>query len=165
MLTFDYTFKRPNDEVYFAYALPYTFSKLHNFVKEIMTTHETKVKELDARQILDLGSDQQSSIDLQPPMRQQNPTALSEHAYIKESRFCYSLSGLEVPELTITSQVGRLSGQPNGAAIEIDPSEFDDKCKVPAYKFKKYMIVGARVHPGESNASFIMQGLIKFITG
>jgi len=27
------------------------------------------------------------------------------------------------------------------------------------------MIVGARVHPGESNASFIMQGLIKFITG
>ena len=28
MLSFDYCFKRPNDEVYFAYALPYTFSKL-----------------------------------------------------------------------------------------------------------------------------------------
>ena len=27
------------------------------------------------------------------------------------------------------------------------------------------MIVGARVHPGESNASFIMQGFLKFITG
>ena len=36
MLTFEYTFKRPNDEVYFAYALPYTFSKLHNFIRELM---------------------------------------------------------------------------------------------------------------------------------
>ena len=31
------------------------------------------------------------------------PISYSQHAYIKESRFCYSLSGLEVPELTITS--------------------------------------------------------------
>jgi len=33
------------------------------------------------------------------------------------------------------------------------------------YKFKKYIIVAARVHPGESNASFMMQGFLKFITG
>jgi murein tripeptide amidase MpaA len=36
---------------------------------------------------------------------------------------------------------------------------------MPLHKFKKYIIVAARVHPGESNASFIMQGFLKFITG
>jgi hypothetical protein len=35
---------------------------------------------------------------------------------------------------------------------------------VPLNKFKKYIIVCARVHPGETNASYIMQGFIKFIT-
>ena len=94
------------------------------------------------------------------------PVSCSDHAFIKEGRFCYSLSGLEVPELTITSQVNQLSGKPVGAAIEIDPAEFDDeKCKKPLHKYKKYMIVGGRVHPGESNSSFIVQGFIKFITG
>lgn len=39
MLTFEHTFTKPNDEVYFAYALPYTFSKLHNFIKEIVVNH------------------------------------------------------------------------------------------------------------------------------
>ena len=44
MLTFDYTFKRANDEVYFAYALPYTFSKLHNYIKEVMSEHSDRVR-------------------------------------------------------------------------------------------------------------------------
>ena len=61
--------------------------------------------------------------------------------------------------------MNKLSGKPSGAPLEIDPSEFEDKTKVPLNKDKKYMIVAARVHPGESNASYIMQGFLKFITG
>jgi len=89
----------------------------------------------------------------------------SEHAFIREGRFCYSLSGFEVPELTITSHVNRLAGRPRAAPLEIDPADFDDEQSLPLHKDKKYMIVGARVHPGESNASFIMEGFLKFITG
>ena len=47
MLTFEYTFEHANDEVYFAYALPYTFSKCHNFVKEIMLDHKAHVNKLE----------------------------------------------------------------------------------------------------------------------
>ena len=36
---------------------------------------------------------------------------------------------------------------------------------VPLHRYKRYAIICARVHPGESNASFVMQGFIKFITG
>ena len=30
---------------------------------------------------------------------------------------------------------------------------------------KKYVVVSARVHPGESNASWMLKGLVDFITG
>lgn len=36
---------------------------------------------------------------------------------------------------------------------------------MPVNKFKKYIIVCARVHPGETVASFIMEGFLQFITG
>ncbi len=47
MLSFDYTFKKPNDEVYFAYALPYTFSKLNNYIKEVMDEHKLHIREIE----------------------------------------------------------------------------------------------------------------------
>ena len=100
MLTFDYTFKRANDEVYFAYALPYTFSKLHSYIKEVMSEHSDRVRALE-QAIADKkeGADKTEEVKINAPM----PVCYSDHAFIKESRFCHSLSGLEVPELTITS--------------------------------------------------------------
>ena len=35
---------------------------------------------------------------------------------------------------------------------------------IPSHKFKKYIVLTARVHPGESNSSYIMHGLISFLT-
>ena len=49
--------------------------------------------------------------------------------------------------------------------MEIDRAEFESEESLPPHKFKKYIIVCARVHPGESNSSFIMQGFLDFITG
>ena len=137
-LSFEYTFKKKNDEVYFAYAIPYTFSKLHNLLKDVMSKHDEQF------------------------VNAPSPVIPS---FVKEGRFCHSLSGLEVPMLTITSNVQKLNGLAEGVSIEIDPADFDDKDKLPVNKFKKYMIVCARVHPGESNASYVMEGFLKFITG
>ena len=77
-LSFDYTFTREDDVVYFAYAIPYTFSKLHNLLKDVMRAHDEE--------------------SIRTPVSA-NPQ------YIRESKFCHSLSGLEVPMLTITSNV------------------------------------------------------------
>lgn len=67
MLSFEYTFKRPNDETYIAYAIPYTVSKLHNFVKEIIAVHDSRVNELEEKQFVE--SDQQSDPVLEPHFR------------------------------------------------------------------------------------------------
>lgn len=73
--------------------------------------------------------------------------------------FCFALSGLEVPILTITSRVHCKNFD------EIDQDEFMNVDQIPLNKYKKYIIICSRVHPGEANASYIMHGFIKFITG
>lgn len=44
----------------------------------------------------------------------------------------------------------------------IDPEEFAPD-QLPFSKKKKIVILTGRVHPGESNSSFMMEGFIKFI--
>lgn len=90
--------------------------------------------------------------------------AEKETDIMKESVLCTSLSGIEVPLITITS---RLRSDPKHYNM-IRLSEFEDddsKLSLPMYKKKKYVIVGARVHPGESNSSYMMQGFIKYLLG
>lgn len=49
-----------------------------------------------------------------------------------------SLGGVDIPLITITNEVGSKSS-------------------------KQYMIVAARVHAGETNSSYVVHGLIKFL--
>jgi len=123
-MSFTYDFKRPNDTVYFAYCLPYTYSKMQNHLKSL-----------------------------------QRPETSS---YLREEHLCYSLSGVSVPILTVTTHVDRCR---QSAPLEIDRSDFSENELRPQHKYKKFVIVCARVHPGESNSSHIMHGFIDFITG
>ena len=66
-------------------------------------------------------------------------TSVKDSKYIKKEMLCKSLSGIEVPMLTIT--------------------DFDSKGK------KENVIVTARVHPGETHGSWMMQGFILFLLG
>jgi murein tripeptide amidase MpaA len=77
--------------------------------------------------------------------------------FMKESTLCKSLSGLEVPILTISSRVQSRTFE------VIDENEFTSET-LPLNKYKKYIIVCSRVHPGETIASYIMQGFLNFIS-
>lgn len=66
-----------------------------------------------------------------------------------------------MPVLTVTSQVAKASE----SVVEIEASDFGPNEEMPVYKHKKYIVVCARVHPGETSASFIMEGFLNFITG
>jgi hypothetical protein len=44
-------------------------------------------------------------------------------------------------------------------------SDPESRVSLPFYKKKKYVIIDARVHPGESNSSFMMEGFIRYILG
>ena len=118
-MSFTYDFNiMTEDQTYFSYAYPYTFTRLCRFIKDLKGV---------------------SGI-----MKDRTP-------------FCQSLSGIDVPYLIVTSRIDH----ENYDAIMPSEHQPDD---LPVQKKKKTVILTGRVHPGESNASFMMEGFIKFIT-
>jgi len=84
--------------------------------------------------------------------------------FLKENVLCQSLGGVDVPLLTISS---RLTSDPENYQT-IKMQEFNDsysRISLPFYKKKKNIIICARVHPGESNSSYMMQGFLKYLCG
>ena len=92
-------------------------------------------------------------------VREHNMAIKCEKRYFRQETLCYSLSGIEVPILTVTSRLNKDNFQ------EIDREEFasnEDTSTLGEYK--KYIFLTSRVYPGETVASFMMEGFIKFIT-
>ncbi|CAD8097392.1 unnamed protein product [Paramecium primaurelia] len=94
-LTFTIMNKKKDDKIRIAYCIPYTFSKLNNFLKSLNSQ------------------------------------------YMEQSFFCYSLSGVQIPKLTFSK----------GNILK-----------------KKIVVIQARIHPGESNSSWVMQGLLEYLS-
>ena len=102
-LTFQYTFKYDNDNVYFAYSRPYSYSDLI----EDVSTLERKAGD-----------------------------------FLSRNTLCRTLAGNKCEYLTITSR----EKPENGAQ-------------------KKGVFISSRVHPGEANGSWMMKGVLEFLTG
>jgi hypothetical protein len=70
---------------------------------------------------------------------------------------CHSLSGVDVPYLIVTTRAHQADFN------FIDPKEHT-KESLPEDKSKRTVVLTGRVHPGETNSSFMMEGFINFIT-
>ncbi|KAM8972307.1 cytosolic carboxypeptidase 4 [Pelodytes ibericus] len=68
----------------------------------------------------------------------------SKKIYFKQQTLCHTLGGNPCPVVTITAQ----------------PTS---KCYIQDMKKRQYMVLTARVHPGESNASWVMKGTLEFL--
>ncbi|XP_060892452.1 cytosolic carboxypeptidase 2 isoform X2 [Labrus mixtus] len=105
-LTWTLQFPYDSDTCYLAHCYPYTYSRLHRYLRCISS----------------------------------NPAVAS---YCKLRVLCNSLAGNPVYVVTITSPgVGRVEG-----------------------RSRKAVVVTARVHPGETNASWMMEGFLDFLLG
>ena len=109
------------DDTYFAYSYPYTFTRLSHLMKELKANPEIKKYTNDATPL------------------------------------CSSLAGVDVPYLIVTSRVHE-----EGYKL-IDKSEHAANYH-PVLPMKKTVVLTGRVHPGEANASYMMEGFIRFIT-
>ncbi|XP_056427866.1 cytosolic carboxypeptidase 4 [Hyla sarda] len=71
----------------------------------------------------------------------------TEKVYFKKQTLCHTLGGNPCPVVTITA-MPKSSSQ----------SHMEEICS------RQYMVLTARVHPGESNASWVMKGTLEFLT-
>ncbi len=68
-------------------------------------------------------------------MERQLPLTMSNHFYYNRQELCHTISGNVCPLLTITNQLS-------------------DNERIN----KEYIVLSSRVHPGETNSSWIMKG-------
>lgn len=68
--------------------------------------------------------------------------------FIKMKRLCQSLGGLDIPEITITENV------------EIEEEQTNKKLR---FENKKVIFITGRCHPGESNGSWMVDGLLDYL--
>ena len=101
-MTWEYTFPYDNDEVYFAYSYPYTYSNLESYITKIEADSYLRT-------------------------------------ICQRSSLCKTIAGNNVQLLTITEEH-------------------------PFQKIKKgYIIITARIHPGESVSSYVCNGILEFL--
>jgi hypothetical protein len=142
-LRFSYCFRQVDDEVSFAHCFPYTYTDLQSFL--------SKYRESDCLRIDSL---------------------------------CDTLAGNQVPVLTITQDVAsypsweeesiklsktaagrrlmRIKAQRRELILQ-KVSQVKGKRFTAAHCEKQGIVLTARVHPGESNSSLVMEGFLEFL--
>lgn len=147
-LTFTYTFEYASDTVYFAHCYPYTYTELLSDIEQYKTLPDI----------------------------------------VRVNDLCMSLAGNPLPLLTITQDVesylsweveqklmnktkaGRLLERNREARLAANSRLLDyyhdrKSERKPDHRRKKGIVLTARVHPGESGGSYMMQGALEFLLG
>lgn len=93
-------------------------------------------------------------------IQENNRNFLKQNIYVHRELICHSLDGRRIELVTISS----LRGKQDEEEDRIDRL-FQDRSTPRSAKFqnKKVVFISARVHPGETPASYMMDGVINFL--
>ena len=148
----------PKAITYVAFTYPYSYKELQSYLGRL----EKRFSSLDMTY---------------EDIRSQNPN----YVYFHRENLCYSLQNRRIDLITISGNTGILEDRESNLS-SLYPSSSSNvasnsnnkvveknvknlKNDIRPYKFhnKKAIFVSARVHPGETQSSFVMRGLIKFL--
>ena len=134
---------------YYAFTFPYSYTLL-----------QQELSALDKRLSI---APQQQKTQTDSSAESAEPSNSSHKAsiyYVRELSI-NSLDGHRLDLLTVTSFLGITNIRENSL-----PGLFPDKSQQRPFKFanKKIIFISARVHPGETPASFVFNGFLDFIT-
>ena len=134
---------------YYAFTFPYSYTLL-----------QQELSALDKRLSI---APQQQKTQTDSSAESAEPSNSSHQAsiyYVRELSI-NSLDGHRLDLLTVTSFLGITNIRENSL-----PGLFPDKSQQRPFKFanKKIIFISARVHPGETPASFVFNGFLDFIT-
>ena len=138
MCSFVFTFDRPEDEYFFAYSFPFTY-----------TEQQRQLAEMEAMQL----------------------------PYVRRDLLCRSVQGRRVDVVTIGGDGCISTGGGDGASGGAPISEIHATAEgralaahrqtAPGHEQqarRRTVVVVGRVHPGETPSSFVIRGLLEFLT-
>ncbi|KAJ3094855.1 Cytosolic carboxypeptidase 1 [Phlyctochytrium planicorne] len=135
-LSFCFTTSNPRDILYIAYHYPYTASDLTRMLNAL------QFKDTESQPASGADSSPEAADDVEGTRK--NSTKFDERC--RRQTLCLSEGGNEVDLLTITAfDRESITSHPIAGRV--------------------YIFLSSRVHPGESNSSYIMQGVIRFLMG
>jgi murein tripeptide amidase MpaA len=82
--------------------------------------------------------------------------------YVVFQSLCNSIAENRIDKLTITS---RSAAPPTGSSSSESLTIFEKMKREQMKKPKRAIVLSARVHPGETNSSWMMRGVLDFLTG
>lgn len=137
----------PNTTTYVAFTYPYTYKDLQSFLGRLEKRH---------------GSNAEKSYEA---LSKCSPNSI----YFHRENVCYSLEKRRIDLLTITGLNGLLPEREEKLdKLFPEHGTSNDKGRQVSRPFKftpskKTIFVSARVHPGETQASFVMNGFLRFL--
>lgn len=134
IMTFTYRFEYRYSTIYFAFCYPFSYTECQN-----------KLEELD-----------QQFKHCQEDRSPRSPDSIYYHREL----LCYSLDGLRVDLLTVSSNHGITEDR----EPRLDKLFPDIKTpRARRFESKRVYFLSSRVHPGETPASFVFNGFLDFI--
>lgn len=138
ILSFIHRFTEPvGSTTYFAFAYPYSYRECQNQICEIENRFEycKNISSTSAR--------------------------IKDTIYFYRELLCYSLEHLRVDLITISSFHGITDREEPRFDAKLFPEKDVPRCR--EFKDKRVFVLTSRVHPGETPASFVFSGFLKFI--
>lgn len=133
-LAFSYTFDDPNDTIFFAYSYPYTYTDLMEYVEKLQMNYPS---------------------------------------ILRVNTLCTTIAGNNCPIITITNNIFTYTNWAEEAVkleksvagrkiMRMRESKNNESYRI-RHEGKKGVFITSRVHPGESNSSFMVKGLIDYL--
>ncbi|CAI2360052.1 unnamed protein product [Moneuplotes crassus] len=162
-LSFTYTLRVDNDDVSFAHAVPYTYNgnllpflqqigkepKFHNYLR-IGTLCKTLARN-DCKMMIiteDISTYRDCTKELKWMMK---------HQHLRKNTF----NKVETEERFLEYQINKSVDKPHTKKL----SKLEKDCRkvYRNHRHKKGIVISSRVHPGEAQSSWVVQGFIEFL--
>lgn len=154
----------PNLDISYAFTYPFSYTECQTMLEkfdEKFSRTEENLKEIISQVIL--AKDQNSKITNEHNVGDSGSTNdIHDEIYYKRELLINSLEGRRVDLLTITSFQG-IMNKKEDSIENLFPDDNYNATRCHRFENKKMIFLSSRVHPGETPASFILNGFLNLI--
>lgn len=153
----------PHLDIMYAFTYPFSYTECQTMLDkfdEKFSRSEENLREMISQVLL--AKNQNLKITEEHVGDSGSPNDILDEIYYKRELLINSLEGRRVDLLTITSFQGILNNREDVLG-NLFPDDYTNTRRCHRFENKKMIFLSSRVHPGETPASFILNGFLNMI--